>query len=994
MKSKKVQTVTKDSMVTDNSDEEINPINFHIVGIGASAGGYEACSQLLAKLPVDTGMAFIVVQHLHPEHHSALSELLGRSSAMPVTEIIDGTLVEPNHVYVIPANTALEIFHGKLHLSVRDTAIPHLPIDRFLRSMADDAGSKAIGIILSGTASDGMVGMQAIKAEGGITFSQDEVSAKYNGMPQSAIASGCVDFVLPPEKIAEELVYIAHHPYAQPKQTDQDKDNKKDLLVNKKDLTELFLLLRKSTGIDFTYYKMTTLQRRIHRRMVLHKLESITDYIDYLQAHKKEIDALYQDILINVTEFFRDPDAFETLKKEVFPYIIPREMPDEAVRIWIPGCSTGEEAYSIAMALLEYFDRDSSILIQIFATDIDDQAIEAARQGIYRTSIVKDVSAQRLRRFFNKLDSGYQIKKNVRDLCVFAKQNVFKDPPFSKINLISCRNLLIYLGPELQKRIIRVFHYALVPNGALFLGSAETIGEHTQLFKMLDQKHRFYSKKSLANPVHMDFSTPTFMLGTDDKTDKQFKKYESMTGADLQQKTDRLIMQKYVPAAVLINEQMEIIQFRGHTGRYLEPVAGEASLNLMKMVREGLLLHLRSLLQQSMDEHLFIRKEKMQYNYEGKVELIDIEITPIQHPSQAEYCYLIVFAESKTPFSGENNAKDESPLPEIFSENQNLALTQELAATKEYLQSVIEQQEVGNEELRSANEEIQSSNEELQSINEELETAKEELQSTNEELATVNEELETRNVQLARLNDDHSNFVNSLNIAFMTVDNHLNIRSFTHKAKDLMSIIDSDIGRPLMDIKVKIQLPGLEQIILDCIEQIRPMQVELKDTNDHWYSMRVHPYRTSDNQLDGAVIAFLDVNEIKVNLEKATAALDYADSIISAVHHPLLILDKNLKVISASQSYFDVFKVTEKETIGNLLYHLGNGEWAIPKLREQLEDVVKNGKAFDNFNVEHLFENIGSTRVNVFGRKITRTHPEDSLVLMQIELNPSIDEVD
>ena len=967
-----------------------NPVNFHVVGIGASAGGFEACSQLLQNLPDDSGMAFVIVQHLHPDHHSALSELLGRSTSLPVLDITDDTIIEPNHVYVIPANADLELINGKLRLFPRDKSTPHLPIDRFLRSMATDLSSRAIGVILSGTASDGVIGMQDIKNVGGITFSQDESSAKFSGMPHSAITSGCVDFILSPENIAQELAYVAHHPYIELAQTTKPGGNPNlpnRKLVDKENLTELFLLLRKSTGIDFTYYKMTTLQRRINRRMLLNKINTIKDYIEFLKNNSMEVDALYQDILINVTEFFRDPEAFDILNNIILPRITNRDMQKEPLRVWVPGCSTGEEAYSIAMSLLEYFDRDSPAIIQIFATDIDDTAIEKARQGIYRKSITENVSAARLKRFFNPIDGGYQIKKNVRDLCIFAKQNVFKDPPFSKINLISCRNLLIYLGSILQKRILKVFHYALIPNGTLFLGSAETIGEHTQLFKMIDQKHKFYSKKSLANPLRMDFSTPAFLLDPSDNTDIQSAKPESWNSVDLQQSADSLIMQKYVPAAVLINEQMEILQFRGHTGRFLEPVAGEASLNLMKMVREGLLFHLRSLLYEVMEAHVFVRKENIQYNYNGIIEAINIEISPIQHPSQGIYCYLIVFEEITQLSPTKNLSEDKSTKLESTSDSQIVALTQELSATKEYLQSVIEHQEVGNEELRSANEEIQSSNEELQSINEELETAKEELQSTNEELATVNEELETRNLQLAKINDDHSNFVNSLNIAFMTVDCELNIRSFTNRTKDLMRLIDSDIGRPLSDINVKIQLPELEDIIMECIDQVKPMQIEFQDAMNYWYSMRVHPYLTNDNQLDGAVIAFLDVNDIKNNLDEAIFSLKYADSIISTIHHPLLVLDKNLKVISASQSYFDIFKVTEKETLGNLLYHLGNGEWAIPKLREMLEDVIHNQKPFDDYSVDHLFENIGDTQVKVFGRAIVKDQPEDNMALMQIEVS-------
>jgi len=974
-----------------DTHQEVAALNFPVVGIGASAGGYEACSLLLSNLPSDTGMAYIIVQHLHPSYVSSLTELLSKSTMMPVKEIKDEMLVEPNHIYVIPPNYDLEIFHGKLQLSLRDTKSPHLPIDRFLRSMADELGSKAIGVILSGTASDGVMGLRAIKAEGGITFSQDEKSAKFNGMPHSAIASGCVDFVLPPDKIAQELKNIAHHPYVQLLPSKKPDNGKESETTDKKSLNKIFLLLRKKTGIDFTYYKMTTIQRRIVRRMLLHKIQDLKQYISYLQTHTEEIDALYQDMLINVTEFFRDQEAFDTLKDAIFPRIFGQETRYEPVRVWIPGCSTGEEVYSIVISLLEYIDDFTPIPIQVFATDIDDNAIEKARQGIYQESINTIIDKQRLQRFFNKMNDGsYQIKKDVRDLCIFAKQNVFKDPPFSKIDLISCRNLLIYLSPVLQKRILSIFHYALNNNGFLFLGSAETVGEHTDLYKTVDQKHKFYAKKSISYPLHLEFSVPILSADFNEKINTQVKQIEAWNGINLQQMTDRMIMQKYAPAAVVINEEMQILQFRGHTGRFLEPAPGEASFHILNMARDGLQQTLRSLLAKSMAEHITMSNEKTHYKYDNTIEYVDIEITPIQHPTQREYCYLVVFSES-TPLPSniedKKNTKQTEGEKTGAEDSNHLALSQELAATKEYLQSVIEQQEISNEELRSANEEIQSSNEELQSINEELETAKEELQSTNEELATVNEELETRNIQLARLNDDHTNFINSLNIAFLTLDNNLKIRNFTPKTKDLLNIINSDIGRPISDIKLKFKFPNLEQLILDSIEQVSNKTLEFLDDNNHWYSIRIRPYRTLDNRIDGVVVAFLDVNELKADLTHSKFSLDYAESILAAIHHPLLVLDKNLRVLTASKSYYETFKVAAQETIGNLLYRLGNGEWAIPQLREKLMKVIEEEEPLDNFTVEHKFENIGLQRINVTGRKIKQKSGEESLVLMQLDLD-------
>ena len=961
---------------------------FPFVGIGASAGGFEAFSQLLRALPTDTGMAFIFVQHLLPGHESALTVLLGRETNMPVKEITNNMVVEPNHVYVIPPGAELEVYHGLLKLLPRhEVQGQHLPIDHFLRSLAQDKGNKSIGIILSGTASDGVMGLKAIKAAGGITFAQEERSAKYDGMPHSAIASGCVDFILTPERMASELQSLAHHPYVTVSQSDQLESL---ATIDKDSLDRIFLLLRQSSGVDFTYYKLTTIKRRINRRMLLHKLADLKDYLKYLQHNHEEVRALYNDILINVTEFFREPESFDLLKENIFPLLIDKDKENSAVRIWVPGCSTGEEAYSIAMCLLEYLsDIPSPPMVQIFATDIDDVAIETARAGIYPDSIVDNVPAARLRRFFDKVDQGYQINKKIRDVCVFARQNVFQDPPFSKIDLISCRNLLIYLGVVLQKKILLVFHYALKPKGILFLGSAESIGEYTDLFKLIDKKHRLYEKKSITPPIQVEFTMPVYSdsVTLRDVFAKETKKIESWSGPDLQKAADRLLMNKYVPSAVVINDQMRILQFRGKTGTYLEPAVGEASLHLLKMAREGLTLPLRTAVNEAIDKQAFVRKQDIRYKYNGGMKMVDIEVTPIQHPTVTEYCYLVVFREKAGSPAIEIKPGNHEKQPGQSDQQDKTIklLEQELAATKEYLQSVIEQQETSNEELRSANEEIQSSNEELQSINEELVTAKEELQSTNEELATVNDELETRNAQLAILNDDHNNLINSMNIPFIIVNDDLTIRSYSPKTKELLNLIPTDIGRPITDIRPRFQLPELGQWVSKSIEELTSKEVEFQDENHHWYSLRIRPYITAEKKLSGTVLAFVDVNDIKSSLELAADARDFAEAVVASMRHPLLVIDKNLRVVSASSAYLERFEVNQKEIIGNLIYHLGNGQWGIPELRQLLEKTIEHGDSFNDFAVEHEFEHIGVKRVLISGRYIAPGKTRDALALMQIE---------
>ena len=796
-------------------------------------------------------------------------------------------------------------------------------------------------------------------------------------MPHAAIAAGCVDFVMTPERIATELARIARHPYViQARRVEASEVPLKE----EEQQNKIFILLRRHSGVDFTYYKQTTIQRRIKRRMVLHKLDKLSDYVRYLQENPAEVDALYHDMLINVTSFFRDPEVFAALAEKVFPAIVKQRSGDAPIRIWVPGCSTGEEAYSIAICLLEYLgDAAANIPLRIFATDIDDTAIERARNGIYAESIAQDVSPERLRRFFAKLEGGYQIAKHIRDVCLFAKQNVIKDPPFSKLDLVSCRNLLIYLGPVLQKKVLAMFHYALKPTGFLLLGTAETIGEYADLFRLADAKQKLYLKKSIATPLHFDFVTPAFPGLVPAAADEKVA-LAPWTTLDVQKEVDRLIMKRFSPPGVVVNERLEILQFRGHTGAYLEPAPGEASLSLLKMAREGLLPDMQSALAKVIKEDVTVRKEGLRVSQDGQFRQVDVEVMPVREPKGSGRCFLVLFEETA-------GSPGEKPVAKktkgAVSETEELR--QELAATKEYLQSVIEQQETTNEELRSANEEIQSSNEELQSINEELETAQEELQSVNEELATVNDELESRNSELSRANNDLNNLIASVNIPIVIVGADLRIRRYTPLAEKSLNIIPSDVGRPIGDIKPNISALDLKAVITEVIDKVAAREFEGQDGDGRWYSVRVRPYKTLDNQIDGAVIAFIDIDQIKRSYEAAKDARDYAEAIVAAVKHPLLVLDEDLRVVSASAAYNEVFQVSPKETLGNLLSHLGNGQWAIPKLRAKLEEALRKDISFDCFVIEHDFEGIGRKAVYVSGRHIPPGINRQPLVLMQIE---------
>jgi len=840
---------------------------FPIVGIGASAGGLEAFTGLLKALSPDLGMAYVFVPHLDPTRESAFTQILARSTSMPVIQITDGLEVERNRLYVIPPNRDLTIANSRLHIANRNKEEPrsvNMTIDIFFRSLAADQGSNAIGVILSGTASDGTLGLTAIKGEGGITFSQDTGSAKYDGMPASAIAADCVDFVLPPEGIAAELARIRQHsyvvgPYIEPTEVDG-----KGIDTY---MSQVFRLLRRATKVDFSEYKPPTIGRRIQRRMALHKIESIGEYVNLLHRDRAEVNALYQDLLINVTSFFRNPEAFDTLKQIVYPAILhARNSSSSPIRIWVPGCSTGEETYSHAISIVEFLGEErTEVPIQIFGTDLSETAIQRARAGIYKESIEADVSPVRLRRFFHKADGGYQISKTIRDLCIFSTQNVFSDPPFSRMDLVSCRNVMIYLSQALQKRVIPIFHYALNPTGFLMIGSTEgLLGAGSELFEMADKKQKIYRKKLISTPVTFGFSVghpehETEGIEVSAPPEKQSE--TSKAPIELQREADRLLLARYTPPAVVINDQLEILQSRGRTGAFLELPAGKASLNLLKMARPGLLFELQSAIDEVRKNGVEAKRVNVHIESNGNTRQITVRVVPFKTPVQDQHSFLIIFENQPSELQPNGPLLPPKPLTEseISEKDKQIAqLKQELAATKEYLQSIIETQEATNEELQSANEEIQSGNEELQSTNEELQTSKEELESANEELHTVNEEMQHRNELLTQLNNDLTNLLNSVNLPMVMVGADLSVRRFTPQATATLGLMASDVGRPIPRLKLKIDVANLEQMMLDVIQEVQARQYRVQDHEGHWCSLRITPYRTLDNRIDGVVLSVVD----------------------------------------------------------------------------------------------------------------------------------------
>ena len=792
---------------------------------------------------------------------------------MSVLEVIHDMPISRNYVYIIPPNTNLAIAHGRFHLTPRGEGRgPHLPVDYLFRSMAEDQQARAIGVVLSGTGSDGTQGLCEIKAVGGITFAQDEKSARYSGMPMSAAGSGCADFVLPPDEIARRLARIGDHPYLTPEAAfDENQDAE---VLHRKILSRV----RAVTGVDFSLYRDTTIKRRIMRRMALHMQRAIADYAQRLETDESEIKALYHDLLINVTSFFRDPEIFEALKNLVYPQMAMDKTANTPIRVWVPGCSTGQEAYSIALSLVEFLD-DKPVRpqIQIFATDLSDApSLEKARAGLYPESIEAEISPERLRRFFEKEDHMYRISKTLRDMCVFARQNITADPPFSHVDLISCRNVLIYLAPPLQKRVLPIFHYALNTPGFLLLGTAETVGDHLDLFDQIDRSNKIYTKKRTASLPHMKF------LPAEDYTSPPRQRQYSVGAvvADFRREADRILLGRFAPAGVLVNENLEIIQFRGRTSSYLEPPPGEPTTNLLKMARDGLFLDLRDACAEASKEKRAVRREKVRMRDNGATHDITLEVMPVRPPGSHDACLLVLFHERRSneepnPPSSPDSSEPPGPATssrEIELEREMLQARRELAATKDYLQNMIEQQDAANEELRSANEEVLSSNEELQSTNEELETAKEELQSTNEELTTVNEQLQNRNQELNQLSNDLTNLFTSSDIPLVMVGPDLRIRRFTAAARKTMNLLVSDVGRPISDLKQPVDVPDMEELIGEVVEQVQVREREVRDPQGNWHLLSIHPYLTMENRIDGAVVLLIDIDKVKRGEEALRAS--------------------------------------------------------------------------------------------------------------------------
>ena len=940
-----------------------------------------AVTELLKSLPHPTGAAIVIIQHLDPKRVSLSAGILSRVTPMSVHEVTDRMKIQPNHVYIIPPNSNMRLTHGVLRLSPRtETRGQHLPIDLFFKSLAEDRKDKAIGVVLSGIASDGTIGVQDIKAEGGFTFAQDPTSAQYDGMPRSAILSGAVDIVETPAEIAKEIAKVsgfsarqsssrAVEPAAVPGRPNGN-------------LRRIFASIRNATGVDFTHYRDSTIQRRIARRMVLLKIDDLPTYAAYLGTHREEVNALFADILIHVTRFFRDPDAYEALKTRILPQYMENRDPAVPFRVWVPGCSTGEEAYSIAMVVFEFLDtvrvRPS---LQIFASDISESNIQKARSGIYPESITKDVSKARLSRFFERMEGGgYRIAKSIRDTCLFSRHDLTADPPFAKVDLISCRNVLIYFKSELQKRVVPILHYALNPGGILWLGHSETITGFGSYFAIEDRAHKFYSKRAIAPPAKLQFPIgqrlPEFL--------SRRAPDAIATLQDVQAEANRLTIQQYSPPGVVINDSAEILQVRGRPAPYVELTAGQASLSLFRLAHPDVLPDLRFLIKSARKQNRATRKDGLSLKKNGQQHIFAVRVVPFRPMPQSRERYFSIFFE-EVPGSIETAPLKGRRGRPLKQGRRQIEKQQQIQDAESSQRELVEEYQTTQEELISSNEELQSTNEELQSTNEELETAKEELQSANEEMTTINDELQTRNSEMTQVANDLANLLASVDIPIVMVGADARIRRFTPKAGQVFNLIPTDVGRPIGDIKPNIQTPDLEHVVAEVVASLSVKELEALDKQGDWYRLQVRPYRTADNRIDGAVIALTDITALKRAAEVLMSAHDDARRIIETMPTPVMVISSDLRVQAANRSFCNLFKVEQSETEGKFLSEVCDGRWNSPSLLAALETVLNEGGAFHDFEVAQDFPLIGHKYLVLHATTTFLTGPGANAAVLAID---------
>jgi len=937
---------------------------FPVVGVGASAGGLEALKELLGRMRSGTGAAFVVVTHQHPEHVSLLPELLARQTALRVVEAAHGMRVAPEHVYVGPPGSNLELLDGVLLNPVRRAGkSPPLPIDRFFRSLAAERRERAICIVLSGTGTDGTLGSKAVKAEGGMVMVQRPESAQYSGMPASVVSAGMADFVFEPADMPEQLAEYLRGPYLV-----REAGVEQGPVISDDILQRAMAMLQERNRHDFSRYKTNTIRRRLARRMNIHRIAEPQDYLRYLQENAHELDLLFKELLINVTNFFRDPEVWESLARGPLRDLLEALPEGHTLRAWVPGCTSGEESYTLAIVLRECMDRlGRHFSTQIFGTDLDAESIDAARAGVYPEGIAADVTPERLERWFTAEDKTFRVRSEIREMVTFALQNVISDPPFTKLDVLSCRNLLIYLTACLQKELMPVFHFALRPGGLLVLGTSEAVGDHTVLFEPLDNKRKIFrardvpcrvggkERKGMADGT---VGAPAPAMGEAGKPGEQ-RQFSRLV--------DKAMFARFCPPSVVITDRGEILHVYGRTGRFLEPAEGEARLNVFDMAREGLSLALTGALRRAQAGCKPVRRPRVRVKIDGTETLVDLAVIPFDEPASLRGLFLVTFEEPPPRPPAEASSEDGKPESEDGGR---------IADLERELQESRENQQSTTEELETTNEELKSANEELQSTNEELESSKEELQSLNEELSTVNTQLQSKVDQLSQAYDDMQNLLDNTRVATLFLDTDLKIVRFTEHARELIRLAPGDVGRPVGDIVSRFDYEHLEDDCRVVLRTLESKEIEVEVKGGTTYLMRIGPYRSTRNVIKGLVMTFVRAGELRA----------YFESIVQTVRHPLVVLDGDLRVVSANRAFLWVFDLRSGAIVHTPLYEIAEGAWDVPKLRRLLEEILPRDTTFEDFDLDLVDPRSGRKRTFMLNaRRLRRAEGKTGMILLACE---------
>ncbi len=925
---------------------------FPVVAIGGSAGALEAFIQLFQNLSPETGMAFVVLLHLAPNHESHLTPIIARHTRMQTVTIEDGMAPQPNCVYVLPPNAEATLRGGRFRLQPRNEDGPFLPIDALFLSLAAEQKNYGIGVVLSGMDGDGALGLRAIKGEGGFSMVQSLDTARHGAMPRASIATEHVDMVLAPELIARQLMSLSAR-FGDPgwRRFEEGETSPSDERV----FARILRLLNTVSGVDFRLYKPTTIRRRVARRMLLEKIESISEYSAYLQGNATELRELQEDVLIGVTRFFRDTEVWEALKANVIPQIFDRHEGDQQIRVWVAGCSSGEEVYSIAMLLLEHLTGSSTEpAIQIFGTDASEASIQKARLGLYPESIVHEVSPERLRRFFTKTEKGYQIAKRIRDLCIFARQNLCSDPPFSRLDLVSCRNVLIYFGAELQRQVIATFHYALRQHGFLLLGSSEMIREFGDMFALEDGSQKIFVRRGEYNGRSVVQTSPQMSSPTVPVDLPMLMQPELRKDYDLSRMADRIILARHGPPGVVVNDQMEILQIRGRTSPFLEIGPGQASLHLARIARESIAAEVVAAVSRAIQADSPVHAAGLQILEAGQVREASLQVLPMHSALGGPRCYLVLFLVDPQPADVDLKLAVPAIAESVGPDRSTSQLHHDLASTRLYLQSLLDERDTKNQELVSANEEIQSANEELQSTNEELQTTKEELQSSNEELQTVNDELSNRNTVLTEASNDLTNLLNSVNLPVLMLSSSLTIRHFTPQTQRLMSVRATDVGRPFGEIRLNLKVDNLEARLLEVLETLTAQELEVQDHDGRWYLLRIRPYRTTENKIDGLVLVLVDIDQHRKTQQELRDARDFAASVIASIPLPLVVVDSSFAIYSLNDAFCTLSALSRQALESRSLPGVAAGLWKMEApLRKLLNDLQQGRQSEASFECEY-----------------------------------------